>query len=203
MGDAGSVPFWAPVVTWTSFWLASVAIEANHIVFHGFLCFSPAESWVCTGHAARAIRVCLMRFPALPGHPKEKAEQRSDWTAGLDWQPLWSQEKGRGRAGCPQGEDCESFCSFPVPDWETLCRCEAESISPLPNFGRKLNCHVQKWLPESPLNGFSPHPSPLSASHFMLGNYMRAFCCFWQGSRWLALYKPKLLVVVGRNTGGG
>lgn len=115
-----------------------------------------------------------MHFPALLGHPKEKAEQRSDWTAGLDWQPLWSQEKGRGRAGCPQGEDCESlYCHFPVLDWEILCRWEVESISPLSELGRKLYCHVQKWLLRSPPNGFFPHLSPLWSSCFTPGDCTR------------------------------
>lgn len=48
-------------------------------------------------------------FSALSGHPKEEAEQRPDWTAGLDWQSLWGSEEGRGRATCPEGKNCKSL----------------------------------------------------------------------------------------------
>lgn len=142
-----------------------------------------------------------MHFPALLGHPKEKAEQRPDWTAGLDWQPLWSQEKGRGRAGCPQGEDCESlYCHFPVLDWEILCRWEVESTSPLSRVWQKAVLPCTKMTAQVSTKWLLPTSVPsLSLQFYIWELHRRPFCMFWQGSRWLILYEPKLLVV-GCNT---
>lgn len=103
-----SVSFWAPDhhmdeplnVSDLHQHLLNLAHRKMQYLLLLFLCVL-AECWESPGCVPSVLQAYWKLFAALPGHPKEEAEQRPDWTAGLDWQPLWGQAKGRRRAGCP------------------------------------------------------------------------------------------------------